>query len=155
MAAKKIDVDRGVLMKRHAPTNTQVYMYVDTPGEYLNAFGHKVIDQLAKEAGFKVDILSRGRMKRERMAKFKSEMEAELDLIAEGEQKVIAERDGFKVVELALGNANVLDENDDRMNTVPMPVKQAMALLDALAPEAEKPKGKAQKPNGGAKTAEA
>ena len=155
MARRKVDADRGYVMKRHAPTNTQVFMYVDTPGAYLNAFGHPISDKMAKEAGFDTDKLSRERMKRERMEKFQNEMEAELDLVAAGKQKVIAERGGFKVVELALGNANVYDEDDDLMNTVPMPVKQAKALLDALTPEekAEKPNaGAAQKPKGGAKT---
>src|SRR5690554_3858011 len=52
----KIDLDRGVLIRKHETTGTTIYMYFDTPGVYLNAHGGKVSEALAKQAGFDVDL---------------------------------------------------------------------------------------------------
>ena len=41
-----IDVNRGVMIKKH-PSMGLVYMYMDKPGVYLNAFGKELPDKIA------------------------------------------------------------------------------------------------------------
>ena len=130
-----IDVRRGVMIKRHRASGMQVYMYFDTPGVYLNPHGGTVSEELAAQAGFDTKQYAKERLRRDRMASAMSAIEAELALSADNAENVIEERDGFKIIELALGNANVVDEDGHLMNPVPIPVAQAKELLKHLAPQ--------------------
>jgi hypothetical protein len=52
--ALAIDLDRGVEYRAAGQHGASVYMYVDTPGEYFDAHGNPVNDELAAATGFDV-----------------------------------------------------------------------------------------------------
>lgn len=130
-----IDVNRGVMIQKH-PSMGLVYMYIDTPGVYLNAFGKEVPDAVAKGAAYDVETLGKERLKRERMAEAMTAIEIELELaITADEETVLWERGGYRVVKLALGNAHVYDDDGNKLTPIPIPEKEAKLLLDHLVPE--------------------
>ena len=137
--ARKIDYDRGVIISQHKASGMDVFMYVDTPGVYLNAFGTPVSDQLAKEAGYDVEKFGKDKLKRERMAKAMTAIEAELAIADEvGKKNVIEEKGGFKIVDLGVGRHYVEDAEGNRLNSIPLPVEQARVLLAQLVVDVPK-----------------
>lgn len=131
----KIDFDRGVIFSQHPSMAVWVYMYVDSPGHYLNAFGNPVPEQLAKEAGFDVEKHAKERKRRERMQEAKDAIDAELAEINEENAVVVKEKGGFKVVDIGLGRHNVLDPDGNRLNPVPLSLDLAEKLVDRLVPD--------------------
>ena len=141
-----IDVNRGVMIKKH-PSMGLVYMYMDTPGVYLNAFGKEIPDTVAAQAAYDVETLGKERLKRERMAEAMTAIEIELDLaVTADEETVLWERGGYRVVKLALGNAYVFDDENNKLTPIAIPEAEAKLLLDHLVPE------KKGKDDGGTKT---
>lgn len=133
MARTVIDLDRGVRIGRDRDTKVYVYMYMDTPGVYLNAFGKPVSEGLAKMAGFEVEKLRRERLRRERLAEFNSELNAELDLAQDGgEDIVLASGGGYRVLRLASGMVNVVDEDGQKVNPIPLSEQLGRTLLTKL-----------------------
>ncbi len=129
-----IDVNRGVMIKKH-PLGFLVYMYMDQPGVFLNAFGKEVPSEIAKQAHFDVAVLEKQKLKRERMAAAMTSIELELELANESDEQVILwERGGYKVVEMPLGNAFVYDDEGNKLNPMPIPRQEAKVLLDHLVP---------------------
>ncbi len=136
---KGIDVNRGVMVKKH-PAMGLVYMYLDTPGVFLNAFGKEVPDSVAEQAHFDVTTLSKEKTKRERMREAMTAIEVELELASTAEaENILVERGGYKIVKLALGNAHVYDDDGNKLTPIPVPEAEAKLLLDHLVPR----KGKA------------
>lgn len=131
--SKHIDVDRGVLMRYLEGTGIQVYMYVDEPGVFLNAFGKEVSEDLAKQAGFDVERLSRERVKRERMKAAFAAIEAEIDN-SEAKENVVEERDGFRLIDIGLGRYMIKDPEGASLNPVPVTEQIAKKLFDQLVP---------------------
>lgn len=134
-----ISYKRGVFIKTEALSGIDVFMYVDTPGVYLNAYGTEVSEELAKQAGFDVEKYGKEKLKRERMAAAMTAIEQELQLADEQEHKVVAEKGGFKVKDLGLGRAIVEDPDGNKLVPTPIPVEQAKLLLKKLVPDKAKP----------------
>jgi len=133
----KIDDDRGVMKMRHQ-TGMLVSMYLDEPGVYLNDFGKPVPEDIAKQAGFDVERLGREKAKRARIAAAMADIEADLQLDPEtDEQKVLIERDGYKMIAAGQNMAMLVDEENNRLTPVPLPLVEAEQLLDSLAPKTE------------------
>lgn len=146
MTTRKIDYDRGVIISQHKASGMDVFMYVDTPGVYLNAFGAPVSDQLAKEAGYDVEKFGKDKLKRERMAKAMTAIEAELAIADEvGKKNVVEEKGGFKIVDMGVGRHYVEDPDGNRLNSVPLPVEQARVLLTQLVVDVPKVKMEVKK----------
>ena len=142
-----IDVNRGVMIQKH-PSMGLVYMYIDTPGVYLNAFGNEIPEAIAKQAFFDVETLGKERLKRERMRTAMTAIELELELANSAEEEIILwERGTFRVVGLGLGKAYLYD-GEDKLTPMAISQEEAKVLLDHLAPEDEE-KGET---DGGAKT---
>lgn len=150
----KMDADRGYAMRVIDGSGVQVYMYMDEPGIFRNAFGQEVDDSLARLAGFDVDRLLKERAKRERMKAAFEQIEAEM---AEGEakQEVALERSGYTLIDLGLGRFQIKDPEGGLLTAQPVPEEVARKLFDQLVPEvkAEEPKsetksGKKVKENG-------
>lgn len=133
MTDRAIDYDRGVSIREDPKTGVQVFMYKDTPGVYLDVFGHEVSEELAKAASFDVENLSKARQRRERMAAAMAAIAADLPM--DTDLKTVKERDGFKIVEYGMGRHRVEDPDGNTLNTIPLPKEQAFLLLDNLAPE--------------------
>jgi len=131
---KNIDYDRGV-MKRIHPSGISVYMYVDTPGVYLNAFGSEVAEEMAKTAGFDVGILAKKRLKNERMAAAMSAIEKELQGSEESMEVVVAEREGFTIVDIGIGRHHLKDPDGNVLTPTAQPLEAAKLLMDQLVPK--------------------
>ena len=128
----KIDYNRGVIKRIH-PTGIEVYMYRDTPGHYLNAFGSEVGAELAKAAGFDTERYGKARLRGERMGEAMKIIEAEL-ASGPAEPTVVEERAGFQIVDIGLGRFRLVDPDGGVLTTTPVPREMADLLLDQLAP---------------------
>lgn len=137
--AFNIDYDRGVLKRSHG-SGLDIYMYIDQPGHYLNSHGTEVTAELARQSGFDTESLGRKRVLNERLADANTKIRAELDAAA-NERKVEQEVDGFKLVDLGLGNYTVLGPDDEALIKMPIPKQQAQMLFKELIP-----KGSAKQP---------
>lgn len=134
-----IDLNAGVTMKRQAKDGKDVgpavYMYKSRPGVYFNVFGNEVSEELAKEAGFDVEKLSRQRRQAELIEQAKKDIEAQLS--DPDEKVVVKEREGVKVVKIGEGRYTI--EGPDGSNILPPGVQydeaRAMGMLDKLVPE--------------------
>lgn len=135
MAQGNIDFDRGVVMRSH-PTGVTVYMYIDEPGTFRNAFGTEVSDTLAAEAGYDMKSLSKQKLRRERVARAMEAIDA--DLMEQGvTKKVVVSRAGFNLVDIGLGRYNVEDPDGHSLNPSPLSKEQGKALFEKIvAPEA-------------------
>jgi hypothetical protein len=139
MVDRRINYDRGVIIRQHKRTGMDVFMYVDTPGVFLNAFGTSIDEKLASEAGFDIENLGKERMKRERMKAAMDAIELELAIADEsGKEKVVLENQGFKVIDIGLGRHFVLDPEGNRLTQVALPLEQAKVLVQQLAPAPSK-----------------
>lgn len=128
---RKIDYDRGVIINNHQASGMDVFMYVDTPGVYLNAHGTEVKESLAQEAGFPVERYARERLRRERMTKAMQAIDAELASIGTV-REVIAENKGFKAVHIGLGRHRVEDPDGGMLTDQDLTKEQAELLLEKL-----------------------
>lgn len=147
MADRKIDYNRGVMINSHR-SGVDVYMYVDEPGVYLNAFAAEVSEQFAKEAGFDVETYGKARRKREMMAQAMQLIEDEL--ADDNDPKVIEDRDGFKLVQLGLDRYVVEDPDGQRLTPTPLGNLLARKVLDGLKPKVKEAKEPAKEAKGNA-----
>lgn len=135
MSERVLDYNRGVLINLHQGLNMEIFMYVDEPGIYLTAHGTRVSDELARQAGYPVDLHSKEKNRRERMAAAKQAIEAELGVADGGTKTVRAERDGFKVLDIGLGRFDVLDPDGNILHPGQhLPENVALMVLDQMAP---------------------
>jgi hypothetical protein len=145
----EIDVDRGVVSRLHRETGVRVYMYFDAPGYYYDEHSNSLSEDFAEQAGFPVKDHAKDRFKREKMKAFMSQVDRSLAEAEEAQDKeVVAEKGGYKILAMAYGTALVVDENDQRITPLPIPMIQAKGLLDALVPsdpDAMKDKAKGKK----------
>lgn len=132
----KIDYNRGVMKRTASTAGVNVYMYLDQPGVYLSAHGTPVSEGLAKDAGYDTAELSRQKQMKERIAEaheaIRKEFEANDTVF-----QVVAERQGFKVMDIGLGRFQVLDPEGGVLTKEPLSKDLALAVLDQLAPEEE------------------
>lgn len=132
--ASKIDYDRGVHIRGVDAIGLDVYMYVDSPGVYLNAHGSEVTEAIARQAGFPVDDHMKQRRLKERMASAMQKIKEEMD--AQGEEKeVLITRDGFSVLGIGLDRYQVLSPEGDVLTKAPMSKAEALIVFDQLVPE--------------------
>jgi hypothetical protein len=122
-------------------------MYYDKPGYYYDAHSHPLAEVFAEQAGFAIGDYAKERYKREKMAEFSLQVEASLaEAEAQSHKEVIAEKGEYRVLAMPYGQAIVVDDADNRLTAVPVPLQAAMGLLDALVPsEPEDIKGKKAK----------
>lgn len=144
--ASKIDVVRGVSVRKHFASGMLVYMYIDQPGVYLNTFGDEVSEKIAAEAGFEVVQLGKAKKKADMVSRYMQEVEAQLEMDT-GQQSVIAERAGYKVITNGQGMSRIIADDGSALNVMPIPDEQALALLDEILPDekAEDPEPKIEK----------
>lgn len=132
----KIDLDRGVSIRKHKDTGMYVYMYKDEPGVYRSQHGDVLPERVGELVGFDVSRLSKEREKREKLAQFASRINEELALAeASDAPEVIATRGDYSVIALPGGRANVVSGDAGKLNKTPLTLPLAMELLGALAGE--------------------
>lgn len=133
---KNIDFDRGVIFATHPQLGLSVYMYVDAPGKYINAFGKEISETLAKEAGFEVERYAKDRRRREMLAKAAQAIDSELESVEEPKAAVVLEKEGFKVLDIGYGRFNVNDPDGNMLNATPLSQELAEKLVERLTEKA-------------------
>lgn len=142
-----IDVDRGVSIRQIVAFDKvnnlkfqpdpkfgglTVYMYLDTPGVYLDVHERAIPEALAEMAGFDVKTLAKQRHKREALAAFDAKLKAEMEIDVE-EEEILAQMGDWKVIALPLERAKVVDiVTGEAVTAVPMPKADALILLASL-----------------------
>lgn len=135
MTDRKIDYDEGVLIMTHPGSGMDVFMYVKQPGKYLDAHGNTVPDSLALEAGYKVEQLSKDRLRMERKAQASAIIDKELADDANTKEECVDIVNGFRLVSIGMGRHNVRDPDGNILNAHPMPKESAVTLFKAMAGE--------------------
>ncbi len=139
MAASTIDYDRGVTKKRHPKSGMDIYMYRDEPGVFRDAFGNPVDPRLARSAGYDTDALGKIKARKERFAAAFAAVEAELaDENGLPKKQIVAERNGFKIVNLGLGRHVIEVPDGNTLNPTPVPKEEAEFIFDSVAGEEPK-----------------
>lgn len=110
-----MNLDRGVTTRFH-PSGMKVAVYDDTPGIYYTEAGEPLDPKFAREAGFDVDRDTLKRLKQERLAKFKAELEAELRTEEENLARIASNKGGYDVRHVGGGQYVVLDKDGKRMS---------------------------------------
>lgn len=126
----RINLDRGVVKRIQPRSGMGIYMYKDQPGVYLTADASPVPDKLAAEAGFDVSRLAREKLRKERMAEVMKRLEAEF---GDEPEKVVFEKEGFKVASEGQGVYAVYSPDDNRLTDKPLTKKDAVSLVKQLA----------------------
>ncbi len=129
--ALNIDLDRGVWHKRTS-SGIDVFMYIDTPGVFLNAYGTVVDDALASTAGFDVERLSTAKRRRETMDAAMRSIEDQYG--SEQVREVNMERNGYKLVHIGLNRFNIEAPDGAKLNPRPLTDVEAMSIFDQLVP---------------------
>lgn len=135
MKAINVDAPGGVTIMRQKTNDggMYIYMYNSQPGTYLNAHGKEIPEALAAEVGFPVDKFRKERIKREKMAQYMSQIEAELEMLSsDGEEVVLHEGNGYKIVAVNEDSANVFTSEGDKLNTTVLPNSAAITLFEKL-----------------------
>lgn len=131
---KHIDYDRGVLIRTNPTLGMDVFMYADDPGVYLNAAGKQVPPATAKAAGYDIDRWAKLRKKKLAMQSFAKQLDATDLQDKEGTSRtVIADRDGFQLVEMTLGRAQIMSPDGDAI-TQPVAIELARKAFDDMFP---------------------
>jgi hypothetical protein len=145
MSERAIDYDRGVVIRIVNDLNMEVFMYKDTPGIYLNAYGQPVPEVLAAQAGFDVERLRAGRVRRERMAQAAAAIEKETSEFSPT-RIVVEEKEGYRIVSLGAGR-HFLEDADGHNLTPGTYLTDALAkrVLDDMATAARNARIAAQK----------
>lgn len=132
--AFNIDLDRGVHMRSHPASGMDIYMYVDDPGVYLSAHGNQVDDKLAEASGFPVEEFAKKRRIKLALAAAHDKVLQELQE-SEGTHNVVAEKEGFQMVDIGMDRFQVLSPDGEALNTHPLPKHDAEILLEQLVPD--------------------
>lgn len=141
MTERKIDYDRGVIIQTEPGTGMDVFMYVDSPGQFLTAHGNPVPDNIAANAGYDIEKLGKERLRRQRKAEANAIIDKELNNDSEVSEKDVKEFEGWKVVSIGLGRHNVKDPEGNVLNAMPLPKESAMKLFEAMSGYEKKPAG--------------
>lgn len=128
----KIDLDRGVRLSKDPRTGMEVYMYLDSPGEYLTPQGSHCPDAVAAAAGYDIESLGKEKIKREKLAEFQRQLDVEFS--GEADRTVLAERGDFKLVEVGTNGNVIITDNDKSLTALPMPRSLGEELFEKLAP---------------------
>lgn len=143
MGVLKVDYNRPLIKKAEAKTGIEVFMYLDTPGVYLNSYELPVSESLAEAAGFDTAKYGKMRKRRELMALAKKGIEEQLALEEENDVKeVVQERGGFSIVHIGLGRHVIEDPDGGQIVANHLTLAEAEAALNQLVPqdqEAPKP----------------
>lgn len=129
----KIDLDRGVSIRVHG-SGMRIYMYKDEPGVFYDPTGGRVKPELAAEAGFNVEELTRERKKLAALAAAKRRIDEEFATAEDDMRSILSVDTGHEVRHLGFGNYAVFDASGRQLTKRAMTKAQATALLEGLIP---------------------
>lgn len=131
---RAIDFDRGVMICSH-PSGVDVYMYFDDPGVYLTAHATKVSEEMARAAGYDVEVWGKKRQIRVAMAQAQAKVMEQFAAAELEANIVVKEKGGFKVVDIGVGRFVIKDPDDETITDQAMSKEAAEILLDQLVPD--------------------
>lgn len=131
----KIDLNRGVEIRRHKATGSQVFMYVDEPGVYFNENAVDCGEEIARECGFDTETHGKLKERQERLEESRVKVEEDLGLDQDIE---IAKRFGFTVIESTPNSHDIFDPNGQKVNAHPMEKAEAIRVMNQFADAAKK-----------------
>lgn len=130
MALKPIDLDRGVTQRFNHARQLMVVAYADDPGIYYAPNGAPVDPEIAREAGFEVDVDLKERERRSKRDAALAAIDREYAIIPEGE--IIKDTGDFRVICTGHGWYNVENADGDVMNDHKLREGAAIEFMDAL-----------------------
>lgn len=122
-----LDLDRGVIMRPH-PSGIKIAMYRDAPGEYLSERGDKIDPELAKQAGFDTDRDNRDRVKKQRLAAYKEQLEQDLATEEENLARALSS-DKYDVRHVGGGQYAVFDADGEKVTKVALSKKEVELII--------------------------
>lgn len=137
MAERVIDYDRGVIIKIEPLTGSDVFMYVDQPGQYLSAHGLPVPENFARAAGYDVEHLAKERVKLDRKKIASDAIDAELSDDKDAKNAVVEEVNGYKLVDIGLGRFLIRDPEDNLVTATALAKEHAIKVISLLAEKDE------------------
>lgn len=149
-----LDLDRGVTKRKH-PNGFVVAMYKDVPGQFMDVNGDPLDEELARQAGFDTETLSKERMKNEKMQEARQQIEKEFESQSEEIERLLdAKTEKYHVRHVGGGRYGIYDDAGNRLTQKPMTRDEAdnfVARLDlptGRGDNAERSDGEAQAPDG-------
>lgn len=133
--AFNIDLDRGVHTRSDPQTGMDVHMYVDEPGVYRSSHGNVIDTAIAARAGFPIEEQAKAKRRQDALKAAHDKVLRELDEANTGERIVLAERDGFKIIDIGYDRYMVQDPDGDNLTPKPLNKREAVVLLEELVPE--------------------
>lgn len=126
----KLDLNRGVVTRFHR-SGVKVSMYRDTPGEYYTEDGKRIDARFAREAGFDVERDMREKVKNERLAAYKAQLESEMRSEEDALAQVASNRSAYDVRHVGAGQYAVFDKEGKRLTRVAMTKADLEMLIGA------------------------
>lgn len=126
-----IDLNKGVVYKMVPESRIRVYMYAQQPGVYLDAFGNQLSEVFAKQAGFDTDTLRTERTRQTRMAEALAAINSEFEVPEDG-GSAIYKKGAFSVIALGMGRHNIVDEEGNVLNDIPLTEDEAKKTVGHL-----------------------
>lgn len=122
-----LDLNRGIISKKHAASGIRVSAYIDNPGEYFDERGEPVAPQIAQQAGFDVEKDAREKLKQERLEAYRKQVEQEL---ADEEENIAQALSGDKhdVRHIGGGQYAIFD-GEERLTKVGMSAADVKLML--------------------------
>lgn len=136
-----LDLDRGVVIKRHQKFGVYVAMYTDEPGVYRDARGQLVAEKFAASAGFDTARYAKERRKREKLADFMAGLAADMEAAQNDEDVILEQSEDYRVVQLPMGRAKVVGADGAQLHPLPLTEAEARILFRELAGEADEAAG--------------
>lgn len=142
MAERAIDYDRGVLIRTEPLSGVDVFMYVDSPGIYLNAHGNTIPPNFAAKAGYDIDADAKKKLIMDRMRLAKEAIEKDVNGVDPSTQEVKQLDGGYSLLGIGLGRWLLRDPEQNVLTQTAMTEEQATQianmLVQAEAPNAQK-----------------
>lgn len=131
-----IDRNRGCTIRTH-PSGFRVVMYKDAPGEYFAENEEVLTPEIASEAGFDTESLTKAKRKKDRLAKARADIEKEFETAEEEIANELSQKNtkGAYVKHIGAGKYGILDRKGEKLTTEPLTKDQAESLMDMLAAE--------------------
>ena len=135
-----LDLNRGVTLRFH-PTGIKIGTYDAAPGVYYLETGDLLEDaRLAKEAGFDVERDLRTKLKNERLAKYKAELDAEMQSEEDALASAMSKRGNVDVRHIGGGQYAIFDKSGTRLTRVAMTKADVELLVGPVEADPNDPR---------------
>lgn len=124
-----LDLNRGVITKFHPRNGMKISQYIDSPGVYYTDTAELVPPELARQAGFNVEKDMRNKLKNERLAAAKRQIELEMRQEEDAIAEALSGKSGFDVRHVGGGQYALFGKDGKQLTRVAMTKADAELLL--------------------------